>query len=452
MLAHYTKEDRKCKQRSIGAIIVFEIMERERVVNTFIISTNGVRKNEPSGVTNVIFDSKRGLQGRTILDDRVMDVKVGGPRIPDKETNIADFTFGMRARVPEMNGTHFEASILYRGKPKARKFLEEQDPDLVIVHNPLAGNVMHSLMSADGKDEICFVGYFHAQTETLDIPSQVFHFISRLRRPTLNSSTLVGLTPGFKNFINRRMDGRAAVSRAAGEFWDKFLPGDYEIIYNGIDTNRFKPGQRKEKSQNGKKTIFAAARFDDERKGLDVLLPAVNILVYDYNMTDIRIRLAGKVEKDKLKALISDLKLEDYIEFLGFLSPEDLDEEYRNSDVFASPVLGGEAFGLTLAEAMASGTLVVGSNVAGYNEVIGGDLPFAFLTKPGDPKDVADNLRIVLSLDLQERINRGKLARQYVQENFSLTKNIDHQADYYERCLRLRAAKAAESQRKYLPP
>mgnify|MGYP001580282019 CR=1 FL=1 len=415
-------------------------MERDRVINALIISTNGIRKNRPDGVTNVIFDSKRGLQGRTILDDRQMDVKIGGPRIPDKENNIADFTLGRRARVPKMNGTHFEASILYGGTPKAKKFIDREEPHLVVVHNPLAGNVIHSLMSGDKENGICFVGYFHAQAESLDGLSQVFHFLSRLRMP--------GLTQGFINTIDRRLDGRVAVSRAAGEFWDKFLPGDYEIIYNGIDTSRFKPGEIKEESQNGKKTIFAAARFDDERKGLDILLQAVSILVHDYNMTDIKVRLAGKVQKDKLKALISDLKLGDYVEFIGFLSPKDLDEEYRNADVFASPVLGGEAFGLTLAEAMASETLVVGSNVAGYNEVIGGDLPFAWMTKPGDPKDVAENLKNVLDLDSQERRNRGKLARQYVEKNFSLTKNIDHQADYYERCLRVRSAKTAELNRK----
>lgn len=432
-------------------------MEREQVVNTLIISTNGVRKNKPSGVTDVIFDSKRGLQGR-VIGDRQMDVRVGGPRIPDKENNIADFTFGRRKRplwpFGGMNNTHFEASMLYTGKPKARKFIEEKDPDLVIVHNPLAGNVMHSLMSADEKNKICFVGYFHAQTETLDMPSQVFHFISRLRMPTFKSSTGVGLTQGFINTINKRLDGggRIAVSRAAGECWDKFLPGDYEIIYNGIDTNRFKPGIKDKSGQNGKKTIFAAARFDDERKGLDVLLQAVSILIYDYNMP-VRIRLAGKVEKkDELKVLSPDSRLNGYVEFLGFLPPEDLDEEYRNADVFASPVLGGEAFGLTLGQAMASGTLVVGSNVAGYNEVIGGNLPFAWMTKPGDPKDVADNLKKVLDLDPQERINRGTLARQYVEDNFSLAKNIDHQADYYERCLKLRGAKASESQRKYFAP
>ena len=426
-------------------------MEREQVVNTLIISTNGVRKNRPDGITNVIFDSKRGLQGRTILDDKAMVVEVGGPRIPDKENNIADFTLGRRKIVPKMNGTHFEASILYTGKPRARKFLEEKDPDLVVVHNPLAGNVMHSLMSADKEGKICFVGYFHAYTETLDMKSQALYLLSRLRRPTFNNSTLVGLTQGFKNTIDGRLDGRVAVSRAAGKFWDTLLPGNYEIIYNGIDTNRFKLGEIKEESrQNGKKTIFAAARFD-ERKGLDVLLQAASILVYDYNMTDIRFRVAGDgKKKDELKALRSQLRLEDYVEFLGFLSPEDLDEEYKNADVFTSPVLGGEAFGLTLGEAMASGTLVVGSNVAGYNEVIGGDLPFAWMTKPGDPKDVADNLKSVLDLDPQERINRGKLARQYVEENFSLSKNITKQADYYDRCLRARSAEVVGSQRKYL--
>lgn len=413
-------------------------MERERSssTNTLIVSTEGIRGNRPYGVTNVVLQSRDNLQGREILG-KEMKIRLVGPRIPDQENNLANVTLGTPTRLP-INKTNGEASIIWHsGKRKAKKFLGEEDPDLVIIHQPMAGNVTHSLMTADQKEEICFVGYFHAQTETLDKASQLIYFFSNfLRKPRVKKSPyFLGLTPGVRKTVNKRLDGRVAVSRVAGEFWDKFLPGDYEIIYNGIDISRFKPGETKKEKQNGEKIIFAAARFD-KRKGLHILLPAISILVFDYNMKDVRAKIAGDGPmKEELLALRAKLRLEDYVEFLGFESPEDLVRDYATADVFTSPVLGGESFGLTLGEAMACEKPVVASNVSGYNEVIKEDLPFSWMTEPGDPKDLADKLKIVLDMDPDERRNRGRLAREYVEENFSLTKNIDHQASYYESCL-----------------
>lgn len=421
-------------------------MERERglAINTLIVSTDGIRKSRPYGVTNVILESKKHLQDRKILSDRPMKIKLVGPRIPEKEDNAADVTLGRRVRV-SINNTHFEVSILYAsmlglGKVKAKNFLVKEKPDLVIVHQPLAGNVTHSLMTADQKQKICFVGYFHAQRENLDIPSQLLDFFSVfLRRPSVKN----GLTPGFKNTINNRLDGRAAVSQAVANFWNQYLPGDYEVIYNGIDTGRFTPEGpiMQEWKKDDKKIIFAAARFD-ERKRIDDLLRASSILVFDYNIKDLRIKIAGDGKmKDSLLRLTTQLGLDRYVEFLGFLSEEELIRGYRTADVFASTVEGGEGFGLTLGEAMACGTLVVGSNVAGYNEVIGGNLPFAWMTNPRDTKDIADKLKIALYLSAEERANRGKMAADYVKKKFSLSSNIDNQASYYERCLIARSKK-----------
>lgn len=414
-------------------------MERESRINSLIVSTHGLRKNKPDGVTNVILQSRDNLQGRHILD-KEMNIKLGGPRIRDKENNLADFTVG-RGRKLSMNKTEFEASVLYTGKPRAKKFLKEEKADLIIVHQPVAGNVTHSLMTADEEEGICFVGYFHAQTEEQDRKTRLLMFAAPfLRRPTKSGR----LSPGFKNTINNRFDGKVAVSKVSGEYWDKHLPGDYEIIYNGIDTSRFRPREtRKESRQNGERVIFAASRFD-ERKGLQILLPAMSILVFDYNMKDVRAKIAGDGKmRDELIALRSKLGLKDYVDFLGFIPEDELIEEYSDADIFTSPALGGEAFGLTLGEAMACETPVVASNVPGYNEVIREDLPFGWLTKPGNPKDLADKLKIVLDMDSVERRNRGRLARMYVEEKFSLTKNIDHQASYYERCLVARTAKVA---------
>ena len=431
-------------------------MERERGsrIKTLIVSSHGLRKNRPDGVTNVIRESKH------YLEERNMQIKLVGPNIPDKENNLADRTLGKRIRV-SINNTHFEVSFIYnRGKAKARQLLLEENPDLVVMHQPVAGNVAHALMTGDKEGKTCFVGYFHAQSEDLDMLSKALYFASQfLRRPTFDASILpIKLTPGFGNTINKGLDGRVAVSKAVANFWNQYSPGDYEVIYNGIDTDdRFTkegPIMEEWKKDDSKKIVFAAARFD-ERKRLDDFLRAMHILFYEYGMKDILGKIAGDGKmKKELIALNRQLGLDRIVEFVGILPDADLPKAYRTADVFVSPVEGREGFGLTLAEAMACGTLPVGSNVAGYNEVIGGDLPFAWMTKPRDPRDVAEKTKEVLELSPEERANRGKLAAEYVKSRFSASEMADHQAGYFERCLAVKSEKVAERRRlqEKLPP
>lgn len=407
-------------------------MERESEIAALIVSAHGLRKNRPDGVTNFI------VQSRPYLENRGLRITLIGPRIPDKENNLADRALGRRVRL-NINKTHFESSFLFTGKRKARNLLLEENPDLVVIHQPLAGNVAHALMTADKGNEICFVGYFHAQAEDLDTVSKLINFgVKFLRRPTFKNK---GLTPGFVKTLNNRFDGRVAPSYATANFWNKFLPGDYEVIPNGIDTNRFTiEGPIIEEWKKDDKSIIFATGRHDEKKGFDTLLQATSILVYDYRMKDILLKIGGGGKMtNELIALAHRLGLTDYAEFLGILPPSDLPKAYRTADVFASTVDGNEGFGLVLAEAMATGTPVVGSNVAGYNEVIEENLSFAWMTNPKDPKDVAEKLKMVLGQSAEERKNRGKLAAEYVKTRFSLDINADHQAIYYERCLNTRA-------------
>jgi phosphatidylinositol alpha-mannosyltransferase len=62
--------------------------------------------------------------------------------------------------------------------------------------------------------------------------------------------------------------------------------------------------------------------------------------------------------------------------------------------VFCSPALGGESFGLVLAEAMAAGTPVVASDLPGYRAALDGA---GVLVPPGDAAALATALRDLLA-------------------------------------------------------
>lgn len=84
--------------------------------------------------------------------------------------------------------------------------------------------------------------------------------------------------------------------------------------------------------------------------------------------------LAGTIQKDRqyplIRSLIADLKLENSVRELGFISDQDLPVLYRICSLFFFPSLY-EGFGLPPLEALATGIPVVSSNTSAMPEVLG---------------------------------------------------------------------------------
>jgi phosphatidylinositol alpha-mannosyltransferase len=179
-----------------------------------------------------------------------------------------------------------------------------------------------------------------------------------------------------------RMDGRIAVSQAAYEYVSQYFDADYEIIPNGVDVQRFgQPLPPMEWKREGRPTVLFVGRFEEPRKGLRWLLQALP-LVEPY-FPDLRVVVAGSGDPDEL---VEWLPLRDYsrpdrviyrssgslleIEFTGFVPAEQLPRFYQSADVYCAPSTGGESFGIVLLEAMAAGTPVLASRIAGYSGVL----------------------------------------------------------------------------------
>lgn len=96
-----------------------------------------------------------------------------------------------------------------------------------------------------------------------------------------------------------------------------------------------------------------------ERKGIDLLLKALYGIEEDYSLV-----LAGSGQEEKnLKRLVQELKLENHVEFLGYLSQEELKKEYAKSSFFVLPTRE-DCFALVILEAMCAGLPVVCSKYA----------------------------------------------------------------------------------------
>jgi glycosyltransferase involved in cell wall biosynthesis len=194
-------------------------------------------------------------------------------------------------------------------------------------------------------------------------------------------------------------------------------------IYNGVDLDRFVPAPHR--SAGGPPTILVVAHLIRE-KGVDVLLRAVARL--DHRSARLLVVGDGP-ELPQLRALATTLGIEDRTEFAGLR--DDVPSCLQKADIFVHPAIWAEAFGWTIAEAMASRCAVIASRTGGIPELIV-DGETGMLVEPGDPEAIGSALtRLLESPELRARLGEG--ARRRVEERFSLKGCAARHVDWCER-------------------
>jgi glycosyltransferase involved in cell wall biosynthesis len=144
------------------------------------------------------------------------------------------------------------------------------------------------------------------------------------------------------------------------------------VIPNGIDLKRFSTSldvgdARSSLGLPSESVIVAAVGRLTEQKGLVDLVDAFGLLASALPTAHLVFAGAGE-EETRLKARVSALGIRERVTFLGF--QEDVPRVLAAADVFCMPS-HWEGFGLALAEALASGTACVSTDVDSLPEVLG---------------------------------------------------------------------------------
>lgn len=129
-----------------------------------------------------------------------------------------------------------------------------------------------------------------------------------------------------------------------------FNLGDEKIVVipNGVNLEEFEKPLRRRKEN--RRTILCVSRVE-RYKGIDCIVHALSEL-----QADIELEIVGKgTHKDNLMRLVSKLGLLRRVRFYQDLSRKELLQRYVNADVFVL-LSKHEAYGITVAEALASGT------------------------------------------------------------------------------------------------
>jgi phosphatidylinositol alpha-mannosyltransferase len=235
---------------------------------------------------------------------------------------------------------------------------------VVHVHEPFMP--MASLAALRAEQPV--VGTFHAD------PGPMVRLVYRVGAPLLRS-------------LARRLAAAAAVSPVAAAAVAGLVP--CLQTPNGIDVAAHRP----EAAPDAHRVVFIGR--DEPRKGLDVLLEAWPAVRAEHPSAQLRVVGTERPEAPEGVA------------YLGRLDEERKRAELKSASVLCAPNLGGESFGLVVAQGMAAGCAVVASDIPAFRAVLGGD---GVLVEPGSASALAGAVTRLLG-DTGEARRLGESAR-----------------------------------------
>jgi len=230
---------------------------------------------------------------------------------------------------------------------------------------------------------------------------------------TLMSRTMAKVVTPYTKSVLKYLDALTAVSEAAAEWITKLTDEPVTIIPNGINLKHFKPMRREAAKKDDKalKTILYLGRLE-QRKGPKYLLKAYEQLVKQ--QSDVQLWIAGKgPDREKLEAMVQELALPN-VTFLGYISDEEKLRLFQAADLYCSPAIHGESFGIVLLEAMACGLVTVAGDNPGYVSVMK-EMGAISLVNPQHTDAFARRLALLLN-EKDLRTNWQKWAKNYVKQ------------------------------------
>jgi phosphatidylinositol alpha-mannosyltransferase len=326
---------------------------------------------------------RRGLETRTIMgnDPPGSFTRVLHPRLGRHGEPPPDVIPVGRSVIVPANGSLPNIILSPRAVPAIRRALARERFDVLHVHEPMTPAICIAALSLA---RVPIVATFHAH----------------------GALGWMKIGKPLWGFLADRIDHRIAVSPHARDSANAWLPGEYEVLPNGVLIPPHAEAHGREHQ-----ILFAGRQ--EPRKGLPVLLRAWPEI---RRRTGARLRIAG-ADPLAVRLLLTRAHVSDEgVDVLGFLSQDELTAELLRAKALVAPSLGGESFGMVLTRAYACATPVVASDIDGYREVMTKEAAVSF--PAGDEGGLADAVAALLA-DEPRRATLGEGARRVAVERYS---------------------------------
>jgi glycosyltransferase involved in cell wall biosynthesis len=191
-----------------------------------------------------------------------------------------------------------------------------------------------------------------------------------------------------------RAEAVTTPTRKAAEFLERSTGlRDIHAVSCGIDAHNYTPDFTPRTANR----ILFVGRITGE-KHIDVLLKAMKLLPATL---DAHLQIVGGGDQLKnLQTMAETTGITDRVEFLGYVSDQQLREAYSRATVFAMPSIA-ELQSIATMEAMASALPVVAADAMALPHLVH-DGENGYLFRPGDAQDLADKLERVLTMPQEE--------------------------------------------------
>lgn len=160
--------------------------------------------------------------------------------------------------------------------------------------------------------------------------------------------------------------------------------GSVEVIPNGVDVEKFSNSNSSFQSSNNpdEKVLITTSRLV-EKNGVGDVIKALTLLPQS-----VRFKILGVGELEaKLKKQVKESNLEERVDFLGFVPPEEIPKHLHAADIFIRPSLS-EGMGISFIEAMAAGLPVIATPVGGIPDFLK-DSETGVFCEPNNPQSIA---------------------------------------------------------------
>lgn len=222
----------------------------------------------------------------------------------------------------------------------------------------------------------------------------------------------------FRNLLHKpyRLFGKLIFSRAdsvicVSEYEKKLVESDFKVaaktvkIPNGINLKEFenlRVSGKSQKSKVGKEKLLLYVGRLEEYKGVQYIIQSLP------ELQDFNLRIVGKGPYEtELRSMARSCGVEDRVEWLKELSRKELLECYVDADIFLM-LSSHEAYGITVAEALAAGTPCIVAKGSALEEFVNGENCIG-IENPVSKEKVSRALREFEKKERKEssRINSG---------------------------------------------
>ena len=318
------------------------------------------------------------------------------------ESGIKVYSSDLKHKVKNIIKPNLSKLIYLKSIPKIKKIIKSFSPDIIHAHYASSYGLLATIINF--RPFILSVW----GSDLYDFPRKNFINKWLINRVIQSADCICSTSKGMAKIIS--------------EEYNRF---DCKVIPFGVDTKLFIPTK-----QNFLPFTIGTIKSIEEYNGIDCLLNAARIIIYDKKNINVKFLIIGKgTLLKKMQKKFKEFKLENYVKFEGQIPHQKIVKYYQKISVFIA-VSTRESFGVSVLEAASCGIPSITSNIGGLPEV-NVDKETGYLIPPNDPLILAEKItRLYEQKNLCSKM--GDYARRRVVENFDWNVNVTQLINIYK--------------------